>query len=174
MNWINVKADTVSAAIRYPDSISLVFASHKRPGGGYQNHERGQEEWIARRSDLVERLQPYLSLYGDNTKPFYIILKGLKVTARSPEHLSSEHGHWLRDFICVPAPLAPRKGLKPLYEDMGVELETRISTMCEKVADYPTFIIGAWGCGFFGNKVEDVERLFRKHVKNPTVVWAVK
>lgn len=165
LNWINLKADTISAAIQYPDSISLVFASHKRPGGGYQNHERGQEEWIARRTDLVQRLQPYLNLYGDNTKPFYIILKGLKVQVKEP---------CLRDFICVPAPLAPRKGLKPLYEDVTAELETRISTMCEKVADYPTFIIGAWGCGFFGNKVEDVESLFRKHVKNPTVVWAVK
>jgi hypothetical protein len=43
MNWIDLKADTIMAALKYPGSISLVFASHKRPGGGYQNHERGQE-----------------------------------------------------------------------------------------------------------------------------------
>jgi len=177
MKWIDLKADTITAAIRYPDSISLVFASHRRPGGGYMNHERGQEEWIARRTDLVERLQPYLHLYGDNMKPFYIILKGLQITstARLPESIvSTYHEPWLRDFICVPAPLAPRKGQPALYENVTEELERRIFTMCEMVAHYPTFIIGAWGCGFFGNKLEDVVRLFRKYTKNETVVMAVK
>jgi uncharacterized protein (TIGR02452 family) len=162
--WTDLKADTITAALKYPGSISLVFASHRRPGGGFMNHERGQEEWIARRTDLVGRLQPYLNLYGDNTKPFYIILKGLQIVDTGD----------LRDFICVPAPLAPRKGQPVLYKDVTVELEKRIATMCGMVADYPTFIIGAWGCGFFGNKLEDVERLFRKHAKNETVVMAVK
>ena len=55
-----VRKDVVSVALDHPNSVTLVFASHKRPGGGYLNHERGQEEYIARRSDLVERLQPYL------------------------------------------------------------------------------------------------------------------
>jgi hypothetical protein len=164
MNWINLKADTITAALQYPGSISLVFASHKRPGGGYENHERGQEEWIARRTNLVERLQPYLHLYGDNTKPFYIILQGLKIT----------YADHTRDFICVPAPLAPRKGQPILYADTYAELETRISKICQMVAHYPIFITGAWGCGFFGNKLEDVEKLFKKYAVNDTVIMAIK
>lgn len=164
MNWVDLKADTITAALQYPGSISLVFASHKRPGGGYMNHERGQEEWIARRTDLVDKLQPYLNLYGDNTKPFYILLKGLKITGTIET----------RDFICVPAPLAPRKGVKNFYDDPLPELEDRIKKMCSMVAHYPVFITGAWGCGFFGNKLEDVTRLFRQYALNDTVIFAVK
>lgn len=164
MNWIDIKTDTITAALKYPGSVSLVFASHKRPGGGYLNHERGQEEWIARRTDLVERLQPYLNLYGDNTKPFYILLEGLKIKGTNEQ----------RDFICVPAPLAPKKGQPSLYPDVLAELEARISKMCSMIANYPIFITGAWGCGFFGNKIEDVEKLFKKYAVNNTVIMAVK
>lgn len=164
MNWIALKADTITAALKYPGSISLVFASHKRPGGGYKNHDRGQEEWIARKTDLVDRLQPYLHLYGDNSKPFYIVLDGVKINDTKE----------VRDFICVPAPLAPKKGMPGLYGDLNGELEIRIKKMCEMVADYPVFITGAWGCGFFGNKLEVVEALFKKYATNDTVVFAMK
>lgn len=92
------------------------------------------------------------------------MLRGLRIKATGD----------LRDFICVPAPLAPRKGLPAMYENVTVELEKRIATMCQMVAEYPTFIIGAWGCGFFGNKLEDVEKLFLKYATNETVVMAVK
>lgn len=164
MNWIDMKADTITAAIKYPESISLVFASHLRPGGGWMNHERGQEEWIARRTDLVEKLQPFKHLYGDNTKPFYIILKDLKINGTKE----------LRDFIVSPAPLVSKKGVIPLYDDLFGELEKRIKTVCEMVIDYPVFITGAWGCGFFGNKLEDVESLFKKYAQNKEVIFAIK
>jgi uncharacterized protein (TIGR02452 family) len=158
MNWIAIKKDTLSTALKYPGSVSLLFASHKRAGGGYKNHEQGQEEHIARRTDLVERLQPYKSLYGDNRKPFYILLTGVKISGTKET----------RDFICCPAPVAH------LYPNPLPELEERISKICELVKAYPVFITGAWGCGFFGNKLEDVERLFKKYATNETVIMAIK
>jgi hypothetical protein len=96
-----------------------------------------------------------LHLYGDNKTPFYIILN-LKLNTGEQ-----------RDFICCHAPIAK------LYKDPLPELETRIINMCLTVANYKTFIIGAWGCGFFGNKFEDVTTLFRKYATNETVVMAV-
>jgi uncharacterized protein (TIGR02452 family) len=164
MEWVNIKTDTITAALKYPGSISLIFASHKRPGGGYLNHERGQEEWIARRTDLVERLQPFIHQYGNNKKPFYILLKNLKIKSVNEK----------RDFLCVPAPLAPKKGMPSLYKDLPAELEKRIKIICDIVKKYPVFITGAWGCGFFGNKLEDVEALFKKHARNKKVIFAVK
>jgi uncharacterized protein (TIGR02452 family) len=158
MEWTTIKNDTLSTALLYPGSISLLFASHKRPGGGYKNHERGQEEHIARRTNLVERLTPYLHLYGDNRKPFYILLEKVKILGTQEE----------RDFICCPAPVAH------LYKNPYPELEKRIATICEKVASYPVFITGAWGCGFFGNKLEDVEDLFRRYAINDQVIMAIK
>ena len=150
------KTDTISAALDNPGSVSLVFASHKRPGGGYKNHEKGQEEYIARRTDLVQRLQPYLHLYGDNKKPFYILLEGLKI----PQDKTT------RDFIVSPAPVAK------LYDDPRAEIEQRIKKICADVAHYPVFITGAFGCGFFGNDRDHVEKLFEEHATNDTVIWA--
>jgi uncharacterized protein (TIGR02452 family) len=164
MTWIDLKADTITAALKYQNSISLVFASHKRPGGGWMNHELGQEEWIARRSDLVDRLEPYKHLYGDNTNPFYIILKNLNIKDTKEQ----------RDFIVAPAPLAPKKGMPAIYNDLYSEMEIRIKKVCELVKDYPIFITGAWGCGFFGNNLQDVTELFKKHAQNETVIFAVK
>lgn len=164
MSWIELKSDTVTAALQYPDSVSLVFASHKRPGGGYLRHERGQEEWIARRTDLVERLQPFKHMYGSNVKAFYILLKDIKFMESKEK----------RDLICVPAPLAPSKTRTPLYKDLDQELESRIKHMCELVKSYKVFIIGPWGCGFFGNKVETVKALFKKHATNETIVFVTK
>jgi uncharacterized protein (TIGR02452 family) len=103
-------------------------------------------------------------MYGDNKKPFYLLLPNVVIKATGDT----------RDFICVPAPLAPRKRSPCLYEDINAELELRISAMCKAIGHYPTFITGAWGCGFFGNKFEDVEHLFKKHATNQTVVMAIK
>lgn len=156
---IEMKADTITASIAYPESISLVYASHKRPGGGYMNHERGQEEYIARRSNLVESLQPYLHLYGDNKKPFYIILK-LEIT-------DTKLAVDVRDFIVAPAPVAN------LYADPKAEMEVRVKEVCRRIAGWPVFITGPWGCGFFGNNREHVLELFRKYATNETVVFAM-
>lgn len=158
MKWTSIKKDTLSAALEHPDSISLLFASHKRPGGGYKNHEKGQEEHIARGTNLVERLQPYLHLYGNNRKPFYILLKDVKINDSKEK----------RDFLCCPAPVAG------LYDDPYPELEKRIKKICEAVSEYKTFVTGAWGCGFFGNKLEVVEELFKRYATNENVVWAIK
>jgi len=153
-----IKTDTISAALQYPGSISLVFASHKRPGGAWENHEKGQEEWIARRSNLVERLDPYLNLYGDNRNPFYIILKDLKV--------KTDKVKAKRDFIVSPAPVAR------LYDNPNEVLEERIKEICKQVADWPTFITGAFGAGFFGCDRQKVWDFFEEYATNETVIWA--
>lgn len=150
--------DTISEALKHQDSISLVFASHKRPGGGWKRHKKGQEEYIARRTNLVERLQPYLHLYGDNKKPFYIMLSEVRVKKPRAK----------RDFIVSHAPVAH------LYTDPVQELEKRIKKICELVKDYPVFITGAFGCGFFHNKLEDTRRFFKVYATNPTVIMAIK
>ena len=155
---IEIKADTITAALQYPGSISLVFASHKRAGGGWKNHEKGQEEWIARRSNLVDRLQPHLHLYGDNKKPFYIILKDLKI--------KTDKVKATRDFIVSHAPVAR------LYDNPNEVLEERIKEICKQVAGYSTFITGAFGAGFFGCDRDKVWELFEKYATNETVIWA--
>ena len=150
---ITVTVDTVTAARLHPGSITLVFASHKRPGGGWKQHEQGQEEYIARRSDLVMRLQPYINRYGNNAAPFYIILHQVSL------------GKEKRDMIVAPACVAP------LYHDPKKEMEQRIQVVCHRIAAWPIFITGPWGCGFFGNDKEHVKACFEEHATNRLVFW---
>lgn len=157
MNIVQLKKDTVAAALDYPGSVSLVYASHKRAGGGYKNHEKGQEEFIARRTDLVPRLKPYRDLYGDNRKPFYILLQDVKINGTDQT----------RDFMVSHAPVAK------LYDDPNAELEKRIIEVCKRVAGYPVFITGPWGGGFFGCDRDLALALFEKHTTNETVVFAI-
>jgi uncharacterized protein (TIGR02452 family) len=152
---IRVQTDMISAALQYPESATLVYASHKRPGGGWENHEKGQEEYIARRTNLVERLQPYLDLYGDNKKPFYILLKDLTIMGTDQT----------RDFMVSHAPVAK------LYPDPITILEERIAEICRQVASYETFVTGPFGAGYFGNDRTKVEELFTKYATNKNVVW---
>jgi len=163
---ITIQSDTITAALQYPGSIALVFASHKRAGGGYLNHEKGQEEWIARRSNLVECLQPHLHLYGDNRKPFYIMLKDVKITGLPTSFTTPVCES--RDLIVAHAPVAP------LWLDPVSEIETRIKVICEMVKDYKTFLTGPFGCGFFGNDVVHVKSCFEKYATNEEVIWIEK
>jgi hypothetical protein len=157
MSIEHLNKDTVAAALMYPGSISLVYASHKRAGGGYKNHEKGQEEFIARRTDLVERLAPFKHLYGDNRKPFYIMLPGVKVNDTDE----------VRDFIVSHAPVAR------LYDDPNAELEKRIIEVCRRVAPYDVFITGPWGGGFFGCDRDLALELFEKYATNDKVIFAI-
>lgn len=166
-----IKTDTITASLMHPDSISLVFASHKRAGGGYKNHEHGQEEYIARRTDLVERLQPYLHLYGDNKKPFYIVLKKIHITDVACLKFIKDSVVFTdieiqeRDFIVSHAPVAR------LYDNPSKEIEQRIIKICETVKEWKTFITGPFGCGFFGNDKAFVKQCFEKYATNENVVW---
>jgi len=152
---IEITSDAVEAALRYEGSITLVFASHKRPGGGWQNHEKGQEEFIARRTNLVKRLTPYLHLYGNNRAPFYIKLDDVKI----------ENTKERRSFFVCPAPVAD------LYDDPKTEIQKRIITICKNVMSYPVFITGPFGCGLFGNETAYVKACFEKYAVNPLVIW---
>lgn len=152
---IELKGDTISVSLEYQDSISLIFASHKRPGGGYLRHENGQEEWIARRTNVVEKLQEYKDVYGNNKKPFYIILENVTLTEAGVN----------RHFIACPAPVAN------LYKNPNYQIELRIKEICKYVKKYNTFITGPFGCGFFGNDKFHVKECFNKYATNPTVIW---
>lgn len=67
MNWVDLRTDTITAALQYPGSVSLVFASHRRPAvSGMQRHPahksmgKGPED----RGDLYRTKKLWTSSHG--------------------------------------------------------------------------------------------------------------
>ena len=170
---IQVTAQSTLAALRDQNpnmrTAALNFASGKNPGGGFLRGAIAQEESIARSSTLIGGLKD---------SPFYTTNRqqrsGLYTDGiiYSPEVwvFRDDHGHVLEEpykgaFITSPA---VNVGALSSGEYGSVqEIMTRRSRrILEVAAHYQTevLILGAWGCGVFGNRPRDVATMFADHL----------
>ena len=148
----------------------LNFASAKKPGGGFLNGAMAQEEALCYRSNL------YASLTSDNAKSFYHYPTGAPITYtnrmiytgnvsvfRDPGYeLCSARDVFLVDVITCAAVnrkicSGPRNDT--LANETMIERAWRIVALAatQKVQH---LVLGAWGCGVFGNDVAFVTRAF--------------
>ena len=133
--------------------LALNYANGEEPGGGFLRGALAQEETLCRSSAL------YLTLEGD---PMYEAHgKRAKSDATdwaiySPKvpvfrtDAGEELAHpWLLDFLTCAAPYAPHVG----QPESGNLLQRRIHRVLEIARAYghSTLVLGAWGCGAFGN-----------------------
>lgn len=133
--------------------LALNFANGVVPGGGFLLGARAQEEALCRSSAL------YLTLADD---PMYAAhrLRALPDSTDwciySPDVpiFRSDSGSeltepWLLSFITSAAPYA----LDPGIVNAGDLLQQRIIRVLEiaRAYQYSTLVLGAWGCGAFGN-----------------------
>lgn len=140
-------------------ALVLNFANPFTPGGGVMKGARAQEEELCRRSTL------YASLTSDKARAFYedneaeggnAFTHGA-VISPCVDVFRNVDGSLMEDpftvaVITMAAPFAP--GLKELG-DMVISqiLRTRIEGMLQLAVEhgYDFLVLGAWGCGVFGN-----------------------
>jgi uncharacterized protein (TIGR02452 family) len=72
---------------------------------------------------------------------------------------------WLLDVLTCAAPVAFRVG-QPLAGDMLARRITRVLAMAQAYG-YDTLVLGAWGCGAFGNDPHRTARDFRAALEGP-------
>jgi uncharacterized protein (TIGR02452 family) len=174
-----VNETTLHAARRLlesdPDArlLALNFASARHPGGGFLKGSQAQEESLARASGLYACLWACRALYEAN--------------ARFPSCLYTDHMIYAPDvpvfrddedaLLEKPYPLsmvtAPAVNLGALRrnepEKLG-QVEPVMRTRMEKILSlavlhgHAVLILGAWGCGVFGNDPERVARWFHSHL----------
>ncbi len=155
--------------------LVLNFANPVNIGGGVYHGARAQEEDLCRRSSLL------VSLEGEHAFQYYRYNRGLKTYLGSDAMIFSpqvevfrdEHGELMDDTAVVavltcaaPMIIHGTEGMSDAeYQAMFYR---RIFGMLKCAANfgYKYLVLGAWGCGAFGNDAAVVSDLFYKALKD--------
>lgn len=161
-----IPMDTLEATVFLQEKFRsrysfLVMANATNPGGGYKDGAPAQEESICRRTNLVHCLNTVkypIPEYGS------IYIRDIHILRDTEEHNYS----FLKKPVSSNCLLMPAYQAPPLTKEGGLTPEYLGKTR-EKIHQmFNTFlengdtriILGAWGCGAFGNPPEDIVKLF--------------
>ena len=176
---------TLQAARRLIDAgfrpLALNFANGIRPGGGFLNGARAQEEVLCRSSALYSTLvgDPMYEHHRGRPLPDssdWVILSPDVPVFRTDDGTDLDRP-WLLCFLTAAAPYAPGIG----QPQSGNLLQKRIHRVLAVASayGYESLVLGAWGCGAFGNDpqrtaadfCQALETDFHGHFSN--VVFAI-
>jgi len=156
----------------------LNFANATSPGGGFLSGAIAQEETIVRSSALYLAIKnsEYYDIHLKNKTDFYYT----DTIIYSPDVpiFKNDSGNFVVEreacFVTSPAPM--RASIESLWNDAPYELDemleavlgSRIDKILKVMAafNHKTIILGAWGCGAFGNDPYMVADLFKKKLMN--------
>ena len=150
------------------NGAALNFASATMPGGGFMAGASAQEESLCRSSVLYFSLATVPQFYenGNNDHPFY-----------SPETLFTKNVSFIKNdagdllekpvvanILTAAAPYAVGVELDEYekdYEPLFVEKLQQVLRVAG-LHKQRHLILGAWGCGAFGNPIKNVARIFKE------------
>lgn len=168
--------DSVSSLFSHPKNRNVVlnFASYKNPGGGFLNGSSAQEESLCMESTLYEVLSSdNLSSYYNYNKANlnYALYKDRALW--TPCVIFERNGTTIAaDVLTVAAPNKRtymeygRGTTQEKEEKNGRALRERINFIADLISIHngtiDTAILGAFGCGVFGQDPKLVARLFKE------------
>jgi uncharacterized protein (TIGR02452 family) len=168
-----VNDTTMAAARRLVDAghlpLALNFANGIHPGGGFLSGSRAQEEVLCRSSALAHTLwgDPMYDTHRKRPTPDstdWAILSPRVPFFRLDDGTTLD-APWLLDVLTCAAPVAFRVG-QPLAGDLMARRITRVLAIAQ-AHGYDTLVLGAWGCGAFGNDAHRTARDFRAALEGP-------
>lgn len=180
-----MKTDTVSALSALVDTTKmdankiavLNFASALNPGGAFMGGSMAQEEALCHESTLYNVLEMKPDFYEKNKEEQR---KGLYKSRAifSPSILFfTKTGNIVTNVITCAAPNKRRALDEKVPKAMiDMAMDMRISFMYDiaKKQDIKTLILGAWGCGVFGNDPHTVCRLLvKRRPEGMNVIFAI-
>ena len=164
---------TLGAARRLADvglrPLALNFANGVHPGGGFLSGARAQEEVLCRSSALYPTLagDPMYAAHAERPLPDstdWAILSPEVPVFRMDDGTALPEP-WLCSFVTCAAPYAPGVG-QPLAGDLLCARIHRVLTIA-RAHGYRALVLGAWGCGAFGNDPERTARDFLGALTGP-------
>ncbi len=149
------------------DVVALNFASARNQGGGFLSGAIAQEEDLCRASGLYACIKSKPLFYNANIMcddTYYT--NGIIYSPKVP-FFRNEHGLFIDEPFLVSIVSAPAPNLRSMEnvnEDLLIEkLLVRAIKILQAAAvnGHSNIILGAWGCGAFGNNPEMVANVFK-------------
>ena len=166
--------DSVSAIMEYSGSRKtavLNFASYKYPGGGFLQGSRAQEECLCHKSTLFNVLSKFEDdYYAENRKDLNGGLYQNKALYSPNVYFRGYNSARFCDVITCAAPnysVAQRYGCAT-KEENSKALKSRIEFVLNiaKENEAENLILGAFGCGVFGQDAAEVAQVFKDNLEN--------
>ncbi|GAA3824749.1 TIGR02452 family protein [Streptomyces phyllanthi] len=149
----------------------LNFASARNPGGGFLNGAQAQEEALCRASALyacVREVRAFYDHHRAHRDPLYTdrVIHAPAVPVFRDDRGRLRDEPYTAGFLTSAAPNA--SVVLRTAPERARELPRAIAVRAERVLEtaaacgYRRLVLGAWGCGVFGNDPEQVAGAFRK------------
>lgn len=151
----------------------LNFASAKNPGGGFLGGSQAQEESIARSSGLYPCLTKCSEFYRYHKQQNDLLYSDALIWSPQVPVVCDDAGNWLDqpylvDVITMAAVNAGAIRQNHTGQSNAVEpaMRQRMQRLLAFCATQPIecLILGAWGCGVFGNDPALIARLFKEGI----------
>lgn len=174
MTVLNI--DSTEAVLQYPGAALLNFASYRHAGGGFATGAWAQEEAICHDSTLYNVLCTFEEFYAENEQR----LNNSLYTDRaifSPKIIFERGGKSAEcDVITCAAPnfgAAKNRGITASQNESALKQRVDFVISIAEENGCDTVILGAWGCGVFGQDPRLVARLFKERLMTSSVKRAV-
>jgi uncharacterized protein (TIGR02452 family) len=161
---------TLAAARRVGGDLAcLVFASARNPGGGFLNGAQAQEESLARSSALYPCLRAAGDFYAHHRANPELTYSDRVIYSPSVPVFRDDKGALLEEsyevaFLTAAAPnrSAIERNQPQHLPDVPAILTRRASRILAVAAahGHRRLVLGAWGCGVFGNDPATVAEAF--------------
>jgi uncharacterized protein (TIGR02452 family) len=142
------------------DVACLVFASARNPGGGFLNGAQAQEESIARAGALYPCLRAAADFYAHHRAAPELTYSDRVIHSPAVPVFRDDRGAWLDvpypvSFLTAAAPnrAAIARSQPHQLPDVPAILARRATRVLRVAAvhGHRRLVLGAWGCGVFGN-----------------------
>ncbi|GLY17178.1 TIGR02452 family protein [Kineosporia sp. NBRC 101677] len=161
---------SLSAAQQLGHGVAcLNFASARNPGGGFLNGSQAQEESLARSSALYACLRPVEGFYGYHRRHPELTYSDRVIYSPDVPVVRDDDGNllakpYLVSFLTSAAPnrAALTRQQPALLPSVAEILQRRAARVLAVAAahGHRRIVLGAWGCGVFGNDPTVVAEAF--------------
>jgi uncharacterized protein (TIGR02452 family) len=151
------------------DLLCLNFASAKNPGGGFLSGSQAQEESLARSSGLYPCISQMTEMYDHNRRLGTCLYSDHMIYSPGVPVFRDDSGELLDQpyklaFITAPAVNAGavKKNEPARVNQIRPVMESRLAKVLwiAQQNGHQRLILGAWGCGVFGNDPSTVAAIF--------------
>lgn len=160
-------------AFGHADPLCLNFASARNPGGGFLGGAEAQEENLAKSSGLYPCIVQKSEMYEANrAHKSCIYLDDMIYSPKVPVFRDDDYRLLEEPYFAsmVTAPAVNRGAVARNEPERLGELEAAMLARVEMLLalavhhGHTALVLGAWGCGVFGNQPSDMARWFAAHL----------